>query len=150
MPLYTVITQDGTVSAETKAKIARDHPNPRHRDESAEELCPRGLPLLSEGVWIYRWRGSSYRRAQLCAAKRAYPGREDRHAAAALEDVSGTDRDRYGSARAFSSGNPIKQRHGDGPDHASRRTRIAAGFRFKITELILLVESNHVLFFSEY
>src|SRR5690349_1459050 len=43
-------TRDGTVLAETTAEnCSRDYLNPRHRDEDAEELCPRSLPLLSEG-----------------------------------------------------------------------------------------------------
>jgi hypothetical protein len=50
MPLYSTITQDGTVLAETKAEnCSRDYLNPHHRDEDAEELCPRSLPLVSEG-----------------------------------------------------------------------------------------------------
>jgi hypothetical protein len=60
MPLHRDYSR-GTVSLETKAKICRrDHPNPHFCDEGGEELCPRGLPLLSEGVWIYRWRGNFY------------------------------------------------------------------------------------------
>jgi hypothetical protein len=64
MPLYTAITQEGTVSVEIKTKIAEEnHPNPHFCDEGTKEFCPRDLPLLSEGVWINRWSGSSYRRA---------------------------------------------------------------------------------------
>jgi len=37
-----------------------------------------------------------------------------RHAAAALDDVPEPDRNRNGSARSFSSGNPIQQCDGNG------------------------------------
>jgi phenylpyruvate tautomerase PptA (4-oxalocrotonate tautomerase family) len=125
MPLYTAITQEGIVSVETKAKIAEEIT----RIHTSVVKVPKNfvrVVFLSypKGVWVYRWRGSSYHRAQLCSAKRAYVGREDSHATAALDDVSGPDRDCYRSACPLASGNSIEQCHGDGPDHASGGTRI--------------------------
>jgi hypothetical protein len=50
MPLYTAITQEGTVSVATQTNNCRiDHPNPHFRDEGADELCPRGLPSYPKG-----------------------------------------------------------------------------------------------------
>jgi hypothetical protein len=98
MPLYTVISQDGTVSIETKVKIAEEITRIHTTVKGAEELCPRGLPLVSDGSRIYWWRAGSHGLAQLCTAKRAYPSGESRHAAAALDDVLEPDRNRNGSA----------------------------------------------------
>jgi hypothetical protein len=51
MPLYTAISQEGTISTEHQGKNRiRDHPNSHFCDESAEELCPRGLSLVSSGM----------------------------------------------------------------------------------------------------
>src|ERR1700733_13841371 len=108
----------------------RDHPNPHHRDENAEELRPCRLSLVSERFWLFRWRAGPYGFARLCTAEWAYLRRKNRDAAAALGNVSGHNRYRHGSARTLSPGNPVLQRHGDGANHASGPARIGPGSYF--------------------
>jgi hypothetical protein len=49
MLLFTAFVQEGTLYREEGENRKRDHSNPHHRDEDAEELCPCGLPLVSMG-----------------------------------------------------------------------------------------------------
>jgi phenylpyruvate tautomerase PptA (4-oxalocrotonate tautomerase family) len=151
MPLYTAITQEGTVSGETKAKIAEEIT----RIHTIVMKVPKNFVRV---VFLSYPKGSGftggeqapYGFAQLCTSKWTYSRRKNRYAAAALGDVSGSDRRCHGSARALSAKDSILQCHGDGANHASGRTQIALNSLIRITCLILLAEWTHVLFFSKY
>jgi hypothetical protein len=72
MPFYTAITQEGTVSAETKAIIAEEITRIHTTVMKVLKNFVRSLSLASERVWLSRWRAGPYGIAQLCTAKWAY------------------------------------------------------------------------------
>jgi len=70
MPLYTAITEDGFVSDETKAKIAREIT----RIHTAVMKVPNNFvrvvfSLISQGFGIYGGRRGSHRSIELCPAE---------------------------------------------------------------------------------
>ena len=96
MPLYTAITQEGIVSVETKEKIAEEIT----RIHTSVMKVPKNFVRV---VFLSYPKGSGFTGGEKaptaalnCVLRSGHTAeRENRHAAAALDDVSGTDRDCY-------------------------------------------------------
>ena len=121
MPMYTVITQDGTVANGTgKQKSPREIT----RIHSSVMKVPRSFVRVvflsyQKGAGFYGWSRSSDGCAELCLAERPQRRSKDRHAEALVGDVPGLDRFRHRSNRDIPSGDSLNQRDGNGADHAS-------------------------------
>jgi phenylpyruvate tautomerase PptA (4-oxalocrotonate tautomerase family) len=122
MPLYTAITQEGTVSGETKAKIAEEITRIHTYVMKVRKNFVR-VVFLSYPKGSGFTGGSEVPTAALnCVLRSGHTRRrEGGHAEAALGDVSRSHWHCNGSARAFSSGDPIFQCHGDGANHPGQR-----------------------------
>ena len=124
MPLYTVITQEHSLSGETKLKMADEIT----RIHTAVMKVPRSFVRV---VFLSYPAGSGYTAgveaptaALNCVLQRPRHGREEGHAPATLVHVSNPDRNCQRSTGNFSSGDPVEQCHGNGADHASGRFRV--------------------------
>ena len=64
MPLYTLITQDGVLSSEAKARLAMELTDPAFRIcGCAEKLGACRVSGISAGQWVHRRRSSGHCRA---------------------------------------------------------------------------------------
>jgi|SRR6266478_9242301 len=111
IPLYTLILQDGTVSIETKAKIAEEITRIHTTVMKVSKNFVRVVFLLyPRGAGVTGGEQAPTASLNCVLAKRPYPRGESRHAGAALDDVPEPDWNRNGSARTlFRKSHPAMQ-----------------------------------------
>ena len=129
MPLYTVITQEGSVSDETKAKIAEE----LTRIHTTVMNVPRSFV---RAIFLSYVKGSGYTAGEVaptaalnCVLRSGHTAEEkDGVAQTAVVNVPGSHRHRDGSTRDTSPGDPVQQCDGDGADHARSQPRVGTSY----------------------
>jgi phenylpyruvate tautomerase PptA (4-oxalocrotonate tautomerase family) len=150
MPLYTATTRGGTVSSETKVKIVEEITRIHTFVMKVSKNFVRVVFLSYPKGSVFTGGFEAPTAALNCVLRGGHTVQDKTDMLKQLGAMPRSHRDRNGSASSFSSGDPILQCHGDGANHARGRRQIAAGFSSRSFDLVLLVESNHVLLFAEY